>query len=61
MPLVRISMWPGRTHEQKAELAKVITEAISTITQAPPDATTILFEDIDKNNWAKGGILSSDT
>ncbi|MCK5430681.1 MAG: tautomerase family protein [Anaerolineales bacterium] len=61
MPLVRISMWPGRTHEQKAELAKVITETISTITQAPPDATTILFEDIDKTNWAKGGILYSDT
>ena len=61
MPLVRISMWPGRTHEQKAELAKVITETISTITQAPPDATTILFEDIDKANWAKGGILYSDT
>ena len=60
MPLVRISMWPGRTREQKAELAKTITDAISAITQAPPDATTILFEDIEKNNWAKGGVLSSD-
>jgi len=61
MPLVRVAMWTGRTHEQKAELAKVITEAISTIIQAPPEATTVLFEDIEKINWAIGGALSSDT
>jgi phenylpyruvate tautomerase PptA (4-oxalocrotonate tautomerase family) len=30
MPIIRIEMWPGRTHAQKAELARVITEAMVT-------------------------------
>ena len=31
MPIVRVSMWPGRSHAQKAELARAITEAMVTI------------------------------
>lgn len=60
MPVVRIEMWEGRTHAQKAELARVITEAISTIAQTTPEATTIIFEDISKSNWAIAGTLASD-
>ena len=60
MPIVRVEMWPGRTHAQKAELAKLITEAIVKVTHAPPNTTTIIFEDVSKENWAIGGILASD-
>ena len=60
MPIVRIEMWEGRTHAQKAELARVITEAIVTIAQTTPEATTIVFEDISKSNWATAGVLASD-
>ena len=60
MPIVRIEMWPGRTHAQKAELARVITEAIVTIAHTTPEATTIVFEDVAKENWAVGGVLASD-
>ena len=61
MPLVRVSMWPGRTHAQKAELAKLITEAIFKVVQVRHEATTIIFEDVEKENWARGGVLYSDT
>ena len=61
MPIVRVEMWPGRTRVQKAELAKVITEAMVKIAKTTPEATTIVFEDIAKENWAVGGKLSSDT
>jgi len=61
MPLVRVSMWTGRTHDQKAELAKLITEAVSTVVGAPPAVTTVIFEDIEQENWAQGGVLSTDT
>lgn len=60
MPLVKIEMWTGRTHAQKAELAKAITEAMVSITGTTPEATIIIFEDIAKDNWAQSGLLASD-
>jgi 4-oxalocrotonate tautomerase len=60
MPIVRVEMWEGRTHAQKAELARVITEAVVTIAHTTPEATIVIFEDINKSNWATGGVLASD-
>jgi 4-oxalocrotonate tautomerase len=53
-------MWPGRTRAQKAELAEAITEAMVKIAKTTPEATTIVFEDVAKENWAIGGKLASD-
>ena len=60
MPVIRVEMWPGRTHAQKSELARVITEAMVTIAHTTPEATIVIFEDIAKENWASGGVLASD-
>lgn len=60
MPIVRVEMWPGRTHEQKAELAKAITEAVVNIGKTSPEATIVVFEDVPKENWSQGGKLASD-
>ncbi len=60
MPIVRIEMWTGRTHAQKAELARVITEAMVTIAHTTPEATVVIFDDIAKENWASSGVLASD-
>jgi 4-oxalocrotonate tautomerase len=60
VPIVRVEMWPGRTHAQKAELTKLITEAIVNVAHTTPEATIIIFEDISKENWAIGGVLASD-
>ncbi len=59
MPVVRITMFP-RTEEVKRELAKAITDDIVRIAKAPPDETTIIFEDLTPENWAKSGNLLSD-
>jgi len=61
MPLVRVEMWPGRTQSQKAELARVITEAVVTVAHTTPESTIVIFEDIAKENWAVGGVLASET
>ena len=61
MPIVRVEMWPGRTRAQKAELAKAITEAMVKIAKTTPEATTVVFKDIAKENWAIGGKLASDS
>ncbi len=60
MPIVRIEMWPGRTHSQKAELARAITEAMVTIAHTTPEATIIVFGDVAKEDWAQSGVLASD-
>ena len=59
MPIVRVSMHSGRTPAQKAELARAITEAVVKIARTTPEATTVIFEDVPKENWATGGVLSS--
>lgn len=59
MPIVRVEMWPGRTKSQKAELARVITEAMVSIAHTTSEATTVIFEDVAKENWAVGGVLAS--
>lgn len=61
MPIVRVEMWSGRTHAQKQELARVITDALVNIAQTTPEATIVIFEDIPRENWAQGGVLASDT
>jgi 4-oxalocrotonate tautomerase len=61
MPVVTVQMWPGRTHAQKAELARLITDAMVSVAQTTPDATVVVFEDVAKDNWAVGGMLASDT
>jgi 4-oxalocrotonate tautomerase len=53
-------MWSGRTLAQKKELAKAITDAMVNITKTTPEATIVIFEDVPKDNWAQGGLLSSE-
>jgi len=60
MPVVRVEMWVGRTHAQKQELARGITEAMVNIAHTTPEATIIIFEDIAKENWAQSGTLASE-
>jgi 4-oxalocrotonate tautomerase len=60
MPIVRIEMWKGRSQQQKSDLARTITEAMVSIGQTTPEATIIVFDDIEKENWAQGGTLAVD-
>ncbi len=60
MPIVRIELFEGRTHEQKAELAKAITDAVARIGKTTPEATQVIFVDIPKSDWATAGKLASD-
>jgi 4-oxalocrotonate tautomerase len=59
MPVIHVEMWPGRTNEQKQEIAKAITEAFVNIARTTPEATIIIFSDVAKENWAQGGRLAS--
>ena len=60
MPFVNIRMLEGRTHEQKKELVKAITDAMVNICDAKADSTMIVIQDIPRDHWAKGGTLLSE-
>jgi 4-oxalocrotonate tautomerase len=60
MPVIHIEMWPGRTLEQKRDLAAAITEAMVRIAKTTPEATIIIFDEVQKEDWAQGGYLASD-
>ena len=61
MPVVHVEMWQGRTLAQKRELAKAITDAMVSITKTSPEATIVIFDEVAKENWAQGGVLSSES
>ena len=60
MPIVNVALYAGRTDQQKAELAKAITKAISKTAGVPDSATTIIFQDVEKASWSVGGEMMSE-
>jgi 4-oxalocrotonate tautomerase len=56
MPIVQISLLPGRTPEKKEELMRKVTEAIVEALQIPKDRVRILLYEMPKENIAYGGI-----
>jgi 4-oxalocrotonate tautomerase len=60
MPVLRVSLWSGRTKEQKAALAKALTDTMVDVAKVPPQSVTIQFEEMPKENWATGGQLHSE-
>jgi 4-oxalocrotonate tautomerase len=60
MPIVHVEMFSGRTQAQKRELARAITEAVCNIAQTTPEATIVIFQDVERDNWAQSGRLVSE-
>ena len=60
MPVVNVAMYAGRTDQQKSDLAKAITKAISETAGIPDSATTVIFQDVEKTEWAVGGVMASE-
>ena len=60
MPILRVSLWSGRTKAQKARLARALTDTIVEVGEVPAEAVTIMFEELPKENWATGGELHTE-
>jgi 4-oxalocrotonate tautomerase len=56
MPIVQISLLPGRTPEKKEELIKNVTDAIADTLQIPKDRVHIVLTEVPKENLGHGGI-----
>ncbi|MBM3959603.1 MAG: 4-oxalocrotonate tautomerase [SAR202 cluster bacterium] len=57
MPVIHVYLYEGRTREQKAELAKAMTDDVVKIMKTTPEATHIVYHDVNKADWATAGKL----
>ena len=48
-------MYPGRTHEQKDQYAKAITDAAVNILKTKPEHVIVVFDENPKENWFQSG------
>jgi 4-oxalocrotonate tautomerase len=64
MPIVTIQVVreetePGVGHvtsDQKAALYKGVTDLLQTVIAKAPEATFVVFEEVEQQNWARGGL-----
>jgi 4-oxalocrotonate tautomerase len=61
MPLVEITLWPGRSAECKEKIIREVTDALSRSCGAPPEAIEIIIRDVPKTDWGQGGQPYSKT
>jgi 4-oxalocrotonate tautomerase len=57
MPILRLEMLAGRTPEQIAELADVLTRETARIAKCPEADIQIVFDEVARSNWAVGGKI----
>lgn len=51
MPHISIKCYPGRTEEQKQELARRITEDVVEVMGSPSKSVTVAIEEVNPEDW----------
>ena len=59
MPIVKIEMWSGRDAATKDKLIQNVTKTVCDTVKCPPEAVTVVIEDIPKENWGQAGVQAS--
>lgn len=59
MPFVIVNIWPGRGDDAKRRIVDGITKVLEK-ENIPREATSVIINEVPKNNWATGGKLFSD-
>lgn len=57
MPTIRVELFAGRTLEQKRALAAALTDATVRVLGGSADAVDVVFQDVERHDWASGGQL----
>lgn len=60
MPYVNIKVAGKLTKEQKQKIVEGITKLLEEVANKPPQSTYVVIDEVDRENWAKGGKLLSD-
>lgn len=59
MPYVKIEMVNGRSEDEKAAVARAVTDAQVTHAGVRPESVWAIFQDDAKDDWASGRTLLS--
>ncbi|MBG9390373.1 4-oxalocrotonate tautomerase [Caenimonas aquaedulcis] len=60
MPTIRVELLEGRTPEQKKNLVQALTQAVVDTLGSKPESVDVLLFDIQRADWATGGVLWSE-
>jgi 4-oxalocrotonate tautomerase len=52
MPHVVVRLYPGRSKQQKADLADAVTKAVMSATGCGSDSVSVGIEDVEASDWA---------
>ena len=55
MPLITVSMYPGRTKEQKKLFVEELTNLAVEILKTKPEHVIVVFDENPKENWYLAG------
>ena len=55
MPLITVSMYPGRSQEQKRLFAEKITNLAVEILKTKPEHVIVVFDENPQENWYLAG------
>lgn len=53
MPHVIVKLWPGRSEEQKAQLAQQIAKDVVDVLKCPDEAVSVALEEVRKEEWTE--------
>jgi 4-oxalocrotonate tautomerase len=56
MPLILVSLYPGRSKEQKDEFAKAVTDAAVQILKTKAEHVIVVYDEKPKENWFQSGM-----
>ncbi len=60
MPTLRVELFEGCTPQQKAALARELTDACVRVLGGSADSVDVLLFDIARQDWATGGVMWSE-
>jgi 4-oxalocrotonate tautomerase len=60
MPTLHVELFEGRTPQQKAALAKELTDACVRVLGGSAAGVDVIFSDVARHDWATGGVLWSE-
>jgi 4-oxalocrotonate tautomerase len=53
MPHVIVKLWPGKTEQQKNDLAAAITQSVTTILGYGEDAVSVAMHEVAPEDWTE--------
>jgi len=55
MPLITVSMYPGRTRQQREDYAKAVTQSAVEILKTKEEHVIVVFDENPRENWFLAG------